>query len=38
MESLSLRVMNNQIDPDWRRGGGTVSKWHYKPTLLNGDR
>jgi len=35
---LSLRVMNNQIDPDLARAAvEAVSKWHYKPTLLNGE-
>jgi len=35
---LSLRVMNNQIDPDLARAAvEAVSKWRYKPTLLNGD-
>ena len=35
---LSLRVMNNQIDPDLARAAvEAVSKWRYKPTLLNGE-
>ena len=35
---LSLRVMNNQIDPDLARAAvEAVSKWRYKSTLLNGD-
>jgi TonB family protein len=35
---LSLRVMNNQIDPDLARAAvEAVSKWRYRPTLLNGE-
>jgi TonB family protein len=35
---LSLRVMNNQIDPDLSRAAvEAVSKWRYRPTLLNGE-
>jgi TonB family protein len=35
---ISLRVMNNQIDPDLARAAvEAVSKWRYKPTLLNGE-
>jgi TonB family protein len=35
---LSLRVMNNQIDPDLARAAvEAVSKWHYQSTLLNGE-
>ena len=35
---LSLRVMNNQIDPDLAKASvEAVSKWRYKPTLLNGE-
>jgi len=35
---LSLKVMNNQIDPDLAKAAvEAVSKWRYKPTLLNGD-
>lgn len=35
---LSLRVMNNQIDPDLVRAAvEAVSKWRYRPTLLNGE-
>jgi TonB family protein len=35
---LSLRVMNSQVDPDLARAAvGAVSKWRYRPTLLNGD-
>ena len=35
---LSLRVMNNQIDPDLARAAvEAVSKWRYQPTLLNGE-
>jgi TonB family protein len=34
---LSLRVMNNQIDPELARAAvEAVSKWRYRPTLLNG--
>ena len=34
----SLEVMNNQIDTDLARAAvEAVSKWHYQPTLLNGD-
>lgn len=34
----SLRVMNNQIDPDLARAAvEAVSKWRYRPTLLNGE-
>ena len=35
---LQLRVMNNQIDPELARAAvEAVSKWRYRPTLLNGD-
>ena len=35
---LSLKVMNNQIDPDLAKAAvEAVSKWRYQPTLLNGD-
>lgn len=35
---LSLRVMNNQIDPELARASvEAVSKWRYRPTLLNGE-
>ncbi len=35
---LSLRVMNKQIDPDLARAAvEAVSKWRYRPTLLNGE-
>lgn len=35
---LSLRVMNNEIDPDLTRSAvEAVSKWRYRPTLLNGE-
>ncbi len=35
---LSLRVMNNQIDPELARAAvEAVSKWRYRPTLLNGE-
>lgn len=35
---LSLKVMNNQIDPDLARAAvEAVSKWRYRPTLLNGE-
>jgi TonB family protein len=34
---LSLRVMNNQVDPELARAAvEAVSKWRYRPTLLNG--
>ena len=34
---LSLRVMNGQIDPELTRAAvEAVSKWRYRPTLLNG--
>lgn len=34
---LSLRVMNDQIDPELARSAiESVSKWRYTPTLLNG--
>lgn len=35
---LSLKVMNNQIDPDLARAAvEAVSKWRYQTTLLNGE-
>jgi TonB family protein len=35
---LSLRVMNGQIDPELTGAAvEAVSKWRYRPTLLNGD-
>ena len=35
---LSLRVVNDQVDPDLARAAiESVSKWRYTPTLLNGD-
>jgi protein TonB len=35
---LSLRVMNNDIDPELARAAiGAVSQWRYRPTLLNGE-
>jgi TonB family protein len=35
---LSLRVMNNDIDPDLARAAiEAVSQWRYRPTLLNGE-
>jgi TonB family protein len=35
---LSLRVMNPEVDPELVRGAvEAVSKWRYRPTLLNGD-
>ncbi len=35
---LSLRVMNSQVDPELARAAvEAVSKWRYRPTLLNGD-
>jgi TonB family protein len=35
---LSLRVMNDQIDPELARAAiEAVSKWRYSPTLLNGN-
>jgi TonB family protein len=35
---LSLRVMNGQIDPELTRAAvEAVSKWRYRPTLLNGN-
>jgi TonB family protein len=34
---LSLRVMNNEIDPELARAAvEAVSRWRYRPTLLNG--
>jgi TonB family protein len=34
---LSLRVMNGQIDPELTRAAvEAVSKWRYRPTLLDG--
>jgi TonB family protein len=34
---LSLRVMNSEIDPELTRSAvEAVSKWRYRPTLLNG--
>jgi TonB family protein len=34
---LSLRVMNSEIDPELTRAAvEAVSKWRYRPTLLNG--
>jgi TonB family protein len=34
---LSLRVMNEQVDPELARAAlGAVSQWRYQPTLLNG--
>ena len=35
---LSLRVMNGDIDPELTRSAvEAVSKWRYRPTLLNGE-
>jgi len=35
---LSLRVMNNQVDPALARSAvEAVSQWRYTPTLLNGE-
>jgi TonB family protein len=35
---LSLRVMNNDIDPELARAAiEAVSQWRYRPTLLNGE-
>jgi TonB family protein len=35
---LSLKVMNNQIDPDLAKAAvEAVSKWRYQSTLLNGE-
>jgi len=35
---LSLRVMNSEIDPELTRSAvEAVSKWRYRPTLLNGE-
>jgi TonB family protein len=35
---LSLRVMNNHIDPELARAAiEAVSQWRYRPTLLNGE-
>jgi TonB family protein len=35
---LSLRVMNGEIDPELTRSAvEAVSKWRYRPTLLNGE-
>jgi TonB family protein len=35
---LSLRVMNNDIDPKLARAAiEAVSQWRYRPTLLNGE-
>jgi len=35
---LSLRVMNGDIDPEITRSAvEAVSKWRYRPTLLNGE-
>jgi periplasmic protein TonB len=36
--TLSLRVVNTQVDPELARAAvEAVSKWRYSPTLLNGD-
>jgi TonB family protein len=35
---LSLRVMNNEVDPELARSAvESVSQWRYRPTLLNGE-
>ena len=35
---LSLRVMNNDVDPELARAAiEAVSQWRYQPTLLNGE-
>jgi len=35
---LSLRVVNNQVDPELARSAiEAVSQWRYRPTLLNGE-
>jgi TonB family protein len=35
---LSLRIMNNQVDPALARSAvEAVSQWRYRPTLLNGE-
>lgn len=35
---LSLRIMNNDVDPELGRAAiEAVSQWRYRPTLLNGD-
>ena len=35
---LSLRVMNEQIDPQLARAAvEAVSRWRYRPTILNGE-
>ena len=35
---LSLRIMNNDIDPELARAAiEAVSQWRYRPTLLNGE-
>jgi TonB family protein len=35
---LSLKVMNDKIDPDLAKASvEAVSKWRYQPTLLNGE-
>lgn len=35
---LSLRVMNTQVEPELARAAvEAVSKWRYRPTLLNGN-
>ena len=35
---LSLRVMNDQVDPELARAAlESVSQWRYRPTLLNGE-
>jgi TonB family protein len=36
---LSLRVMNDQVDPELARAAlESVSQWRYRPTLLNDER
>ena len=35
---LSLRVMNNDVDPELACAAiEAVSQWRYRPTLLNGE-